>query len=148
MDEQAQLEHLIAEGYSRLVELRRRLLLESDPIERRHLQDDVEELQRALFEYRKRLDILSAGAEIERPPTPPAKGAKVFISYSRADQEWLERLRTHLSPLVHEGLIDVWDDTRIVAGTRWREQLEQALAAAQSHLAGQCRLPGLELRPR
>ena len=87
MDEQAQLEHSIAEANSRLVELRRRLLLESDPIERRHLQDDVQGLQRELFEYRKRFDVLSAGAEIERPLTPLAEGAKVFISYSRADQE-------------------------------------------------------------
>jgi len=58
-------------------------------------------------------------------PTP----AKVFISYSHKDREWLERLQVHLKPL--KGSLDVWDDTRIRPGDSWREEIHAALAEAR-----------------
>jgi nucleotide-binding universal stress UspA family protein len=54
----------------------------------------------------------------------------VFISYSHADAEWLERLQKHLRPLQRQG-VDVWDDTRLRAGERWREEIREALAATK-----------------
>lgn len=54
----------------------------------------------------------------------------VFISYSHADAQWLERLQKHLKPLQRDG-VEVWDDTRLKAGEQWREEIRQALAAAK-----------------
>lgn len=40
----------------------------------------------------------------------------VFISYSHKDEEWKDRLQTHLDVLGVEGLLDVWEDRQISAG--------------------------------
>lgn len=52
---------------------------------------------------------------------------KVFVSYCHADSEWLERLKIHLSPLKREYDIDVWEDTRIKPGSKWREEIREAI---------------------
>lgn len=55
-------------------------------------------------------------------------GPSVFISYSRNDLRWLARLQTHLKPLQRQGIIDLWDDTRLRAGDEWRKEIERAIA--------------------
>lgn len=55
---------------------------------------------------------------------------KVFISYSRQDAEWLERLLVHLKPLERDTGLDVWSDTEIESGSLWREEIEKALNSA------------------
>jgi hypothetical protein len=64
-------------------------------------------------------------------PSPP-KRTKVFISYSHADKEWLERLKRHLKPLVREGRLDCWDDTHIRPGDDWKKEISTALDTAQA----------------
>lgn len=55
---------------------------------------------------------------------------RIFVSYSHADADWLRRLQVHLKPLERAGTIEWWDDTRILPGMVWRDEIEKALAAA------------------
>ena len=50
-----------------------------------------------------------------------------FVSYSHADKECLHRLQVHLRPLERENLVDIWADTRIKVGERWKDQIQTAL---------------------
>ena len=61
----------------------------------------------------------------------PSTRTKVFISYSHADKEWLDRLKRHLKPLVREGNLDCWDDTHIRPGDDWQQEIQNALDTAQ-----------------
>src|SRR4030067_2678817 len=54
----------------------------------------------------------------------------VFISYSHKDEEWKDRLVTHLGVLEKEGLLDLWDDRRIELGDDWRPDIEGAIGRA------------------
>jgi hypothetical protein len=59
---------------------------------------------------------------------------QVFISYGRADQspnDWLSKLQLHLGLFKRQGVVDVWDDKRIETGSRWREQIKQAIGRAK-----------------
>ncbi len=69
------------------------------------------------------LDFLSLEKERKRKPN-------VFISYSHSDRDFLDRLIVHLKPLEREGLIDLWVDTRLRAGDRWKKEIEKALTRA------------------
>jgi nucleoside 2-deoxyribosyltransferase len=58
------------------------------------------------------------------------KHRNVFISYSHSDRDYLDRLLVHLKPLERDGLIDLWVDTRLRAGDRWKKEIEKALNRA------------------
>ena len=59
------------------------------------------------------------------------KGAaprSVFISYSRRDSEWLERISAILQPLEHTGRIKCWTDVHVEAGIPWDTELRRKMA--------------------
>ena len=54
----------------------------------------------------------------------------VFISYSHTDEQWKDRLVTHLSVLEGEGFLEVWEDRRIGAGDDWNDQIREGIEQA------------------
>ena len=59
--------------------------------------------------------------------TRKSKRTKVFVSYSRHDIAWLERLRVHLKPLERDLEIDIWDDSKIDPGKEWKDEIAKAI---------------------
>ena len=55
----------------------------------------------------------------------------IFFCYAREDEELLKKLKTHLRPLQRQGLIDIWYDRDINAGTEWEPEIKEHLNAAQ-----------------
>jgi TIR domain len=82
-----------------------------------------------LLFYLKQLQPSNLARHIGKSPAFGSR--KVFISYSHNDTRWLQRLQVHLKPLEQEGIVDLWDDTKIAAGTRWRESISEAIETAR-----------------
>jgi tetratricopeptide (TPR) repeat protein len=56
---------------------------------------------------------------------------KIFFCYAHEDEELLIKLKTHLRPLQRQGLIDVWYDRNISAGSEWEKEIDKHLNTAQ-----------------
>lgn len=56
---------------------------------------------------------------------------EIFCCYARKDQPLLIELKAHLMPLQRQGLITIWADTDIEAGTEWEREINQHLNSAQ-----------------
>ncbi len=55
----------------------------------------------------------------------------VFIGYSRKDEKEKEALLSHLGVLECAGLIDLWGEDRLGAGTDWEQEISQAITQAR-----------------
>ena len=76
-------------------------------------------------------DMQSSNLEYSVNGSKTAQSKKVFISYSHADKKWLKRLQLHLKLIEREGLIELWDDSRIKTGDNWREEIKNAISSAK-----------------
>src|SRR5713226_2704155 len=56
---------------------------------------------------------------------------KVFISYCHRDVKYLDRLRVHLAFFERDRLLDIWDDMKILPGSLWHEEINEALLCAK-----------------
>jgi hypothetical protein len=50
---------------------------------------------------------------------PVPQKLTVFLSFAHEDDELRRMLRNHLMPLVHDGLVELWDDRRLLPGQEW-----------------------------
>lgn len=55
----------------------------------------------------------------------------VFIGYSQKDKRFLVELRTHLAVYIRDGIMDPWDASRIVPGSKQYDEIIQAIQAAR-----------------
>lgn len=55
---------------------------------------------------------------------------QVFVSYSHADSDYLARLKVHLRPFEYQGLVELWSDSRIRPGGRWKREIAEAIDRA------------------
>lgn len=58
------------------------------------------------------------------------KKNQVFISYSSKDKKWLRLIKDTLAPFIRKNELDIWDDTRLQAGDKWRDEIAVALDQA------------------
>ena len=58
------------------------------------------------------------------------KPLNVFYSYSHKDEKLLEKLMAHVSSLEHSQAVAGWSDGKITAGGDWRQEIGDALEAA------------------
>jgi hypothetical protein len=56
--------------------------------------------------------------------------SKIFVSYSHQDRKLFDEFKTMLAPAIQGGRVDLWDDTRIAPGSKWKEEIQEALASA------------------
>lgn len=57
---------------------------------------------------------------------------QIFISYSHDDKEWLRRLKRMLKPAIRDDRFQLWDDSKIDAGDKFREKIRDALSQAKA----------------
>ena len=53
-----------------------------------------------------------------------------FISYSHVDAEYVDRFRIHIKPIERLYKFEIWDDTRIKPGQKWKDQIRDKLTSA------------------
>jgi hypothetical protein len=76
--------------------------------------------------------------EIARRELVPRRRAsertKIFISYAHAAEKetgWVGRIRTHLEGVAQSSDFEVWDDTKIDPGEKWRGAISRAVKQAR-----------------
>ena len=70
-------------------------------------------------------------ALVELPSDPVSKKARLFISYSHADEAIKDELIKHISPLKRLNLISEWHDRKISAGDQWREEISNKIEESE-----------------
>jgi len=65
--------------------------------------------------------------------TPPARPA-IFASYSQKDRKFVDAVRLHIKPLERDNTLEFWDDSKIKAGEKWRDEIRTAIEHASAAL--------------
>ena len=104
----------------------------TSPVTRRtlaHLADRIQSILSGRPHSAASIDSGSLAEAALSTPVFPAAHNRVFVSYSRQDRKLLMRLQTHLKPLERQGRLELWDDTRIQVGDKWRDEIREAIGS-------------------
>jgi hypothetical protein len=78
-----------------------------------------------LYYIKQEIDTLPIVAHQKNVTNPTQERNKVFISYSHLDNEYLTDIQRHFKPFLSH--IDFWDDTKILPGQKWKEEIRKAI---------------------
>ncbi len=84
-----------------------------------------ERLERERRKLRGKKIRLPERQKIPIPEKPQEKQQlpKIFISYSHKDMDYKDTLVIHLAALVRANEVNVWDDGKLIAGQRWKQEI-------------------------
>jgi internalin A len=80
-----------------------------------------------VFKYKEKYYQL---ADFKKYLDNPLRLKKVFVSYSRKDHAYYEKLERHMSMLRRNGTISAWNYRELVPGERWNDKIRKELAEA------------------
>lgn len=69
-------------------------------------------------------------ADLNHFLTNKLKMKKIFISYAEEDNSYREMLDAYLSTLKRQGLVSVWHDRKILAGSNWNDEIQKNIQEA------------------
>jgi hypothetical protein len=74
------------------------------------------------------LDVPKANL-MEPPPkgNRPIRRTRIFLSYSRKDEPWMQRIRIHFKPLESDRRLEIWFDKNIQPGELWKQEIRSAI---------------------
>jgi len=98
-----------------------------------NVRELLDEVFNPMFKAKSKLSERAIMIQAENPENMSvSKPGKIFISYAHTDTKYLNRLLTHFNVLEREGIkVDPWSDKKLVAGTRWRDEIERAMQGCQ-----------------
>jgi hypothetical protein len=76
----------------------------------------------------KNNDLISKEAKADQAPQPSP--IEIVFCYAHEDEDLLNQLKAHLKPLRRKGLISIWYDRDINAGTEWARAIDEHLNSA------------------
>jgi hypothetical protein len=82
--------------------------------------------EKTLFYLNQELGTLPKVVHQKYQQETKLKREKVFISYSHMDKEYLKDIQRHFKPFKND--IDFWDDSKILPGQKWKEEIKKAIA--------------------
>ncbi|BAQ66233.1 NACHT C-terminal helical domain 2-containing protein [Geminocystis sp. NIES-3709] len=94
------------------------------------IKQQIEEtLLLPISEIEKNSYVIESSLELS-PNSMQKEENQIFISYSQKDKDWLDKLKIMIKPLIKNNKISYWDDTQIVPGSIWKDEINQALDSA------------------